>query len=127
MARIDKFIKAIHQAGGERLVMASGEKAVMILRGEPRPISAKPATASQIQDLAREILPAGSDVPAPTGGDSRFDYAAPSGAVQVRIVGGNGALRLEIAPAGPAARKSESSHLAGRTSKLFCRAKHLAI
>ncbi len=99
MARIDRFIKVIHQSGGERLVMASGEKAIMILRGQSRPISPQPATAAQIQDLVREILPAGSDIPAPTGGETRFDYAAPSGAVQVRIAGGQGSLRLEIAPA----------------------------
>ena len=62
MARIDRFIKVIHQSGGERLVMASGEKAIMILQGQSRTISAQPATAPQIQDLVGEILPAGSDV-----------------------------------------------------------------
>jgi twitching motility protein PilT len=104
MARIDKFIKAIHQSGGERLVMAAGQKAVMILRGQPRSISAQPASPQQIQDLIREILPDGSDVVSPDGGENRFDYAAPSGAVEVRITGSDGTLRLDVAPAGSAAR-----------------------
>jgi len=110
MARIDKFIKAIHQSGGERLVMAAGQKAVMILRGQPRSISAHPASPQQIQDLVGEILPAGSDLLPPSGGESRFDYAAPSGAVEVQITGDEVTLRLEVAPAGSAARdRAETS------------------
>ena len=100
MARIDKFIKAIHQAGGERLVMASGEKAAMFLRGQLRPISAQPASRAQIEDLAGEILPAGSDLPSAQGGETMFAYAAPSGAVQVRITADGAALRLEVIPSG---------------------------
>jgi twitching motility protein PilT len=105
LARIDKFIKAIHQAGGERLVMASGEKAAMFLRGQLRPISAQPASRAQIEDLAGEILPAGSDLPSAQGGETMFAYAAPSGAVQVRITANDAALRLEVAApaAAPAA------------------------
>jgi len=102
MARIDKFIKAIHQSGGERLVMAAGQKAAMVLRGQPKPISAQPATPQQIEDLVREILPPGSDLLSPQGGENVFDYTAPSGAVQVRIAGKDGTLRLEVAPAGAA-------------------------
>ncbi len=116
MARIDRFIKVIHQSGGERLVMASGEKAIMILRGQSRTISAQPATAPQIQDLVGEILPAGSDVPALTGGETQFEYAAPSGAVQVRIVGGQGSLRLEIAPAGSTAAIAPPSAAVGQSA-----------
>jgi len=102
VARIDKFIKAIHQSGGERLVMAAGQKAAMVLRGQPKPISAQPASPQQIEDLVREILPPGSDLHSPQGGENVFDYAAPSGAVQVRIAGNDGTLRLEVAPAGAA-------------------------
>ena len=47
MARIDRFIKVIHQSDGERLVMASEEKAVMILRGQSRPISAQPSRRAE--------------------------------------------------------------------------------
>jgi twitching motility protein PilT len=103
VARIDKFIRALHQSGGERLLIDPGRKATVILRGEPRAITAQPASEPLILDLAGEILPPGTGLPAAAGGECRFDYRSPSGAVQVRILGGNGGLRIEVAPEGPAA------------------------
>ena len=100
MARIDKFIQAIFQSQSEKLVMISGRQAVMVKGAQKRPVSSQPATAQQIQDLLKEILPVGQDIPLINGKNKSFLHTSPAGPVNVTVTGQNGTMRMEIAPAG---------------------------
>ncbi len=59
MARIDKFIQAVIQSGSDKLLMQSGQQAVIVKGDGRKPVSARPATVAQIQEMLKEIIPAG--------------------------------------------------------------------
>jgi twitching motility protein PilT len=95
MPYIDKFIGAAFQAGAQKLIIATGARAAMITPGGVRTLSARPATSTQVHDLARGILPPA--VAAETrDGMHAFSYASPSGSVNVEFSRNNGSARLEI-------------------------------
>ncbi len=92
MARIDRFIKPLHQLGAERLIMAAGEKVRLAAGGAMRPLTTEAATLEQIEGFVSEITPAGA-----AGGT--FEYASPTGTVTVQVTRDGGGLVVEIAPA----------------------------
>jgi twitching motility protein PilT len=102
MARIDKLIQAMHQAGGTRLALESGERVILHAAGGARPVTPQPVPLDHLLALVAEIAPADNPACATTEGTHRFPYAAPSGAVAITVVRSNGWLRLEAVP-GPGA------------------------
>jgi len=57
MARIDRLVQAMFQASADRLIMASGERLILVVGDEHRPVSPQPVTVAQIRDLLKEIVP----------------------------------------------------------------------
>ncbi len=106
MARIDRLIQAAVQNGAERLVVASGERIIFEVGGEIRPVSPQPATLEQVRDLLTEIAP--PDLESMSEGPREFRYTGAPGAVSVRVVRTEGAIRMELAmvKAGTAAASS---------------------
>ena len=103
MARIDKFIQAMFQSGYERLIMTSGQKAVMVKGDQERPVTAQPTTVPQIHELIKEIRAGAQDIPGAVGEIKEFVHNTESGAVSVRLEKTDGALKMQIEPAGTGA------------------------
>jgi len=95
VARIDRFIKPLHQLGAQSLIMTSGEKVRLSAGGAMKPLTTEAATVEQIEGFLREIVPAGAD-------DDRFEYVSPGGPVTVRVQREAGNLHVEIEPVSPA-------------------------
>jgi twitching motility protein PilT len=98
MARIDAFIQSIRERGGDRLILLSGTKAVLATGDEMRPVSAQPASLPQVQELLREITPAGSARALTEDGTHEFVYASPAGPALVKVVRGADRLQVEVTP-----------------------------
>jgi len=98
MARIDRLIQAMFQSAADRLIMASGERLVMVVGDEHRPASPQPVGVAQIRDLLKEIVPPDLARDAEDDGEHEFRYAAPAGTVTVKISRDGEALRLEAVP-----------------------------
>ena len=47
MARIDRLVQAMFQSAANRLIMASGERLIMVVGDEHRPVSPQPVTVAQ--------------------------------------------------------------------------------
>ena len=60
MPRIDAFIQSIRDRGAERLIIASGSKAVLAGKGESIPVSAQPVPLQQVRAFLEEEIAAGT-------------------------------------------------------------------
>ena len=86
MARIDRFIQALHEHRGERLILCSGERALLVIGGQGQPVTNDRASAAHILELLREIAPDRAGGRPEEAGRDGFTYRAPSGAVRVRVI-----------------------------------------
>src|SRR5437867_5479162 len=98
MARIDRLIQAMFQSAADRLIMASGERLIMVVGEEHRPVSLQPVSVAQIRDLLKEIVPADLPRDVEEDGEHEFCYPAPAGTVTVKVTRDGEALRLEAGP-----------------------------
>src|SRR5207245_6221040 len=98
MPRIDRLVQAMFQSAANRLIMASGERLIMVVGDEHRPVSPQPVTVAQIRDLLREIVPSDLAREVEDGGEHEFGYPAPAGSVTVKVSRDGEALRLEASP-----------------------------
>ncbi|MGH9749502.1 MAG: type IV pilus twitching motility protein PilT [Candidatus Polarisedimenticolia bacterium] len=101
MPRIDRLIQAFVQSRAERLVLATGEKIVLVTGADRRAASPQPITTQQIQELLAEIAPPGA-LDAGEPGGREFPYASPAGPVLIRFSRSDGSLSLEARLAAPA-------------------------
>jgi len=97
VARIDQFIRVLHEQRGESLQLIVGKPAALLRDGTTRPLTKDPLTDAQIAALVREIAPAEA---APRIGTAvfEFQYRAPSGGIQVN----SGPTETTLRPAAPA-------------------------
>src|SRR5438034_4917849 len=98
MARIDRLVQAMFQASADRLIMASGERLILVVEDEHRPVSPQPVTVAQIRDLLKEIVPPELARDVEQDGEHEFCYPAPAGTVTVKVSRDGKALRLEAGP-----------------------------
>ncbi len=97
MARFDRFIRLLHDAGADRLTVAEGRPVVLSSGGDDRALTDDPASRDQIRSMLAELRPE-SDDPA-SEGRHEFTYRAPSGPVLVRALLSPGTVRLQMQPA----------------------------
>jgi twitching motility protein PilT len=102
MARLDKFIQAMQQLQGSLLLVA-GERVVIVAGTEQRPITAHPATITQIEDLVREVIPPQRADELRREGVSEFDHPSPHGSVKIRVTRDHEGFRAEVFAVGPVA------------------------
>jgi len=97
VARIDQFIRVLHEQRGESLQLIVGKPAALLRDGTTRPLTKDPLTDAQIAALVREIAPAEA-APRIGSGVFEFQYRAPSGGIQVN----SGPTETTLRPAAPA-------------------------
>lgn len=109
MPVLDSYLDAMAKHRAERLVFRAGGPVELILAGVARPISSKPATEPQIQQVLTEVL--GTSYRPGSPGVQRFPYSGPSGHVTIQINRGVEGIVVHIEPgAGPAA--TNGAHVA---------------
>ena len=101
MARIDVFIEKLYAEHGREIVFETGRGATMATAGGTVPIIKQPLTAAQIAGAFTEIVPDEQRRAFPQPGTTEFPYAAPAGAVDVRVTSKGDALRAVIVPRAP--------------------------
>lgn len=99
MAGIDRFIKPIRKVGAASLIIASGEKVSLMVKGEACPLTPEAVTPEMVAGFLREILPPAMAAAAASGGKFDFPYSSPFGGVQVMVSQNGGGLRLVLEPA----------------------------
>ena len=81
MARLDRFLQALHDHKAEGLVLAPGRPASLLFDGAPRPVTKDPLAGPQILALVREVTPLAVQAHLEGSTSFRFDYAGPVGGV----------------------------------------------
>jgi twitching motility protein PilT len=107
VARLDRFIQALHEQQADTLDLTAGRPAALIRAGQGRPVTKDRLTGEQVASLVREIAPP-DQAPRVGSGPVRFEYRGTGGAVQVDMANGSARLhRVEnaagLAPAAPVA------------------------
>ncbi len=98
MPRLDPFIEKLLSADATQLVLETGQGAALHAPGGPVRLIRQPLTSEQILGVLAEIAPAGSHGALSRPGGTSFEYAAPAGAVEVRVEAGASGVRVTIAP-----------------------------
>jgi len=101
VARLDRFIEAMHRRPDDVLTVSAGGP-ICLVRGEAaNPITRESLTAEQVLALVREIAPAELTAQVRPDAALDFDYEAPAGGVHVtfRADEGRATARLERAEA----------------------------
>ena len=96
MARLDKLIQVLHEQRADMLRLSAGEPAVLQSNGSVRPLTRDPLTEPQIMGLLKEIAPAELSASLGQGGEARFRYGSPSGAVDAELTGSGKDTRLVL-------------------------------
>lgn len=99
MAKIDQFIEALLERGGDHIEASVGERVTLVDDGARRPMTRLPLTLDQVAGLLTEIIPPDAALSA-EGDQQQFTYGAPSGDVTVRVSRGQGSLQFLITPLG---------------------------
>ncbi|HET9276366.1 MAG TPA: type IV pilus twitching motility protein PilT [Gemmatimonadales bacterium] len=101
MPRIDRFLTAMKQHGGEALVLGAGAP-IRVRRGaDHHPLTKDALSQAQYIALLREIAPGDAAAKVGQEADLRFAYASPIGPVDVWFDAGGTAATLRPAGAGP--------------------------
>jgi twitching motility protein PilT len=103
VARLDRFIQALHEQQADTLDLTAGKPASLIRAGQARPVTKDALSGEQVASLVREIAP--SEHASRVGsGPVRFEYRGAGGAVQVDMANGSARLhRIDAAAGQPAA------------------------
>jgi twitching motility protein PilT len=104
MPRLDPFIDRLFAESARELTLESGAGAVLAVARGPLPLIRQSLTVQQVVGAVAEILPDAQRAGFPRAGVTVFPYAAPAGAVEVRLEVSDGAVRVVVVPrAAPAA------------------------
>jgi twitching motility protein PilT len=97
VARLDRFIQALHEQRADTLDLTAGKPATLVRAGQGRPVTKDPLSGEQVVQLVREIAP--PDQVAHVGSSLvRFEYRGAGGAVQVDMANGSAKLhRMAVA------------------------------
>ena len=96
MAQIDKFLALLTKYPADGILFSANERVALVAGDQRRPASAQPVTASQVQDLVQEILPADTTQITATRDGRDFVYDAPVGRVAVRVCGTGATVQVEV-------------------------------
>ncbi len=108
MPVIDRYLEVIQKQRAEALVFAAGISVEMIIGGQSRSVSSKPATTEQIHTLLAEILPDYTERLA--SGSMSCSHSSPYGNFMLQIERQSSGVSLRIIPAPPAAQTSDQNH-----------------
>jgi len=98
MARIDPFIERLFAEQAERLELTVGQGATLHGPRGAQPLIKQPLTAAQIAGALSEIVPDDLRTGFPRAGATEFNYASPTGPVEIRVESSGAAIRASIAP-----------------------------
>ncbi|MEI6209541.1 MAG: type IV pilus twitching motility protein PilT [Desulfuromonadales bacterium] len=102
MPVIDRYLEVIQKQRAEALVFAVGAAVEMIVGGQSRSVSSKPATSEQIHAILTEILP---DYPAQLStGSVTYPHSSVYGNFKLQIERQTGGVSLRILPAASSAQ-----------------------
>jgi len=93
MAVLDRYLEAMTKQRAEAMIFRGGAPVEMVVKGAPRPVSSKPATAEQLKGLFAEVLGKATD--------GTYTYKGPMGTVDITLQvppGGGFTARVEPAP-----------------------------
>jgi len=98
MAIIDRYLEAMGKQRAEALTFKTGSPVEMTVGGQPRPVSAKPASVEQLQMVLSDAF--GADWTSKlAGGQGSFAYKGPHGAFTVNVTARSGDLGIIVVPA----------------------------
>ncbi|MFY0567304.1 type IV pilus twitching motility protein PilT [Archangium lansingense] len=106
MARFDAFIEKLYKEAGVAIMLETGSGINLRTAAGNVPMVKAGLNSQQIIGALSEILPPDMRGSFPTEGVSTFSYAAPAGAVQVKVQNVSGHLKVALVPqqkAAPAA------------------------
>src|SRR5262247_414929 len=98
MAVIDRFIKPIGKVGATSLIIASGEKVSLIVKGDACPLTPEPITHEMVAAYLGEILPPGLAAASARKENLEFPYMSPYGGVSVKVSHDGGGHRMVLTP-----------------------------
>jgi twitching motility protein PilT len=98
VARLDRFLQALHDHKAEGLVLAPGRPASLLFDGAPRPVTKDPLAGPQILALVREVTPLAEQAHLEGQTPFRFDYAGPAGGVAFEVAPEAEGLRVTARP-----------------------------
>ncbi|HSE44817.1 MAG TPA: type IV pilus twitching motility protein PilT [Gemmatimonadales bacterium] len=101
MARLDKFIQAMHEHGARSLALHAGKPASLVVGDSTRPVTKEPLTAAQVTMLVKEIAPSLLQPNVTDGASAAFAYLSPSGKVDVELAKGSATIRPPSGTAAP--------------------------
>ncbi len=98
MARFDAFIEKLYKEAGVAIMLETGSGITLRTASGTVPMVKAGLNSQQIIGALSEILPADIRSTFPTEGVTTFPYAAPAGAVQVRVQNVSGHMRVMLVP-----------------------------
>jgi twitching motility protein PilT len=119
MPRLDPFIDRLFAESARELTLESGAGAVLAAPRGAIPLIRQSLTSQQVVGAVAEIVPDDQRAGFPRQGVTVFPYAAPAGAVDVRVDVSDAAVRVVVVPrpaaavAGPAVAAPGESALPG--------------
>ncbi|HYO58206.1 type IV pilus twitching motility protein PilT [Archangium sp.] len=106
MARFDAFIEKLYKEAGVAIMLETGSGITLRTASGNVPMVKAGLNSQQIIGALSEILPADLRGNFPSEGVSTFAYAAPSGAVQVKVQNVSGHLKVALVPHKPSASQA---------------------
>jgi len=103
VARLDRFLQAIHDHKAQGLVLAPGKPASLLLDGAPRPVTREPLGQPQILGLVREVCPAADQARLDGPTAFVFRYDSPAGPMDLEVVPETDGHHVLVRPAGASA------------------------
>jgi twitching motility protein PilT len=85
MAQIDRFIEAAFRRGGERIIIAAGERAHFYSEGTSQGMTNVPASAGQARALLLAVLPSELHSTLVSGEPFEFGHMSPEGEVSIKV------------------------------------------
>jgi twitching motility protein PilT len=101
MARFDAFIEKLYKESGVAIMLETGSGITLRTASGNVPMVKAGLSTQQIIGALSEIVPADLRAAFPTEGVSSFPYAAPAGAVQVKVQNVGGHLKVALMPYKP--------------------------
>ncbi|HSP77898.1 MAG TPA: type IV pilus twitching motility protein PilT, partial [Myxococcaceae bacterium] len=103
MARLDAVIEKLYKESGLAVMLETGSGINLRTAAGTQPVVKTGLTSQQIIGALSELVPADMRADFPSEGVSTFPYAAPAGAVQVKVQNVQGHLKVMVVPYKPSA------------------------
>ncbi len=100
MARLDRFLQALHDHKAEGLVLSPGRPIGLLMGGAERAVNSAALTGPQILGLLREVAPLAVQAQLEGNTPFHFEYSGPAGGVDFEVAPEAGGLRVTARPLG---------------------------